>query len=201
MASVPTLLPALRLPLEIERSLSELTDQRVLSPARAAGYELHLVGATVYPQRQTVARTSRGTWLFVDHWVDPTADEDGDLQVPPEQLEQMHELDRLIAPDLLFIGHQLPNSYREGDPIPQLVPPPRHLRERDERLTQRLRRGTELFLKGSGAVLTLAAAAPIMAVGAIASLGAGLDPIIFAGVVHPEYPAVQWVVLVHWVWE
>jgi hypothetical protein len=201
MSNQAVFLPAPRVSPAVQGQLDDLTECRLLSPAREAGYELHLVGATVWPQRQMITKTSQGTWLFVEHWNDPTADRDGDILVPPEQHEQLVELDRFVAADLLFLGHQLPGSYNEGDPIPQLVPPPKHLREKDERLTQALRTATTLFLKGAGAVLTVAAAAPIVAVGAVASLGAGLDPIIFAGVQHPEEPVVQWVVLVSWVWE
>jgi hypothetical protein len=139
MSAPPTLLPAPRLTVDVEAKLLELTERRILSPAREAGYELHLVGATVYPQRQMIAKTQYGQWLFVDHWVDPTADKDGKLHVPPDQQPRLLELDRLIAPGLLFMGHQLPDSYREGDPIPQLVPAPKRLREKDERLSQGLR--------------------------------------------------------------
>jgi hypothetical protein len=192
-----SLLPAPRLSADIEPRLIELAEQRMLSPARRHGYEVRLLGATVLPQRQVIARTSQGAWLFVDHVEDPTARQyKGKIPIPAEQHARLTALDRAgVHPDVVWLGHQLPATWREGDPIPQLVPAPRHLREKDQRLTQRLRVATELCLKGIGALLS----APVAVAGAIAE--AGLDPIVLGGVRHPEAPVVQWVLLAQWDWE
>ena len=178
MSTVSTLLPATRPPADVELRLNKLSERKVLAPARRAGYELRLAGATVLPQRQVIVHTPHGKWLFVDHLEDPTAKGyNGKIPIPAEQHARLVALDRAgVRPDVVWLGHQLSNWYREDQPLPQLVPSPRELREKDEPLTQRLRRGKELLLKGSGAVLTIAAAAPIMAAGAVASLRAGLDP-------------------------
>lgn len=81
-----SLLPAPRLNGDIEPRLIDLAQRWMLSPAREAGYELRLVEATVLPQRQVIARTEWGTWLFVDHVDDPTADAyGGDIPVPADQ--------------------------------------------------------------------------------------------------------------------
>jgi hypothetical protein len=184
--------------------LNELTEQKVLAPARRAGYELRLVGATVLPQRQTIEKTPWGTWLFVDHLEDPTATrETGNrIPIPESQLARLEALRNSgVRVRHAWIGHQLPDSYREGDALPPLIPPARHLREKDERLTHRLRTWWNWLAKAAGATLTFAAAAPAIAGGAVASLAVGLDPIIFGGVQHPEHPVVQWVVLAQWEWE
>jgi hypothetical protein len=182
----------------------ELAERRMLAPARQAQYELRLVGATVLPQRQRIARSKYGNWLFVDHLEDATRTKrfKGKLPIPAEQLTRLTTLDEAgVWPDVVWLGHEVDERWQEGDPVP--VPTPRHLREKDERWALRLKRGTELFVKGAGATLALAAAAPL-AVGAVAigALGTGMDPIIFGGVRHPKTPdVVMWAALAQWEWE
>jgi hypothetical protein len=192
------LLPAPRMSANVERRLTDLVEERMLTPAREAGYELALVGATVLPQHQTIAKTERGSWLFVDHVEDPTAGEyGGQLPVPPREFDHLIDLDRIgVRPQLVWIGHQLPADYRDGDPIPRLVPPPRQLREKDQRLTLRLGAAARMWGAALGAMVVAPVAASVAALGAI-----GTDPIIFGGVRHPEQPVVAWCVLCSWDWE
>ncbi|HYJ00354.1 MAG TPA: hypothetical protein VEX36_11860 [Thermoleophilaceae bacterium] len=193
--------PARRLGTDVEAQLGRLAEQRMVAPARRRGIELRLVGATVLPQQQVIVRTDRGAWLFVDHVEDPTGDGyGGGIPVPERERAKLVELDRAgVRPDLLWLVHELPSSWREGDPIPQLVPTPRHLREKDQRLAQRLRFATKLLVKGAGATVA-AATAPIIAAGA-AVAAVGLDPIVLGGVRHPDMPVVQWALLAQWDWE
>lgn len=198
-----TLLPAPRLDAGIEQSLSELTEHRMLSPARRAGYELRLVGASVLPQRQTIARTNRGTWLLVDHCQDPTAAQHKKssllpsrrrIPVPQEQINQLRELAKAgVKPNLAWFAHELPSDYQEGDPLPQLVPAPKRLREKDERLAR--------IISGAVEVLTQPLTSSEVSVSSSAAVGAGYDPIILGGVKHPDYPVVGWCVLAQWDWE
>jgi hypothetical protein len=169
----------------------------MLAPARESGYELRLLGATVLPQRQVIARSPHGTWMFVDHVADPTAERyRGKIPIPAEQHARLAALDRAgVRPDLVWLGHELPDSWREGHPVP--VPAPAQLREKDQRLTARLRTATRLFLRGAGATLAVATT-PLAAA---AALGAGLDPIVLGGVRHPEAPVVEWALLAQWDWE
>jgi hypothetical protein len=193
-------LPARRLGSDVEARLGELAEQRMVAPARRRGIDLRLVGPTVLPQQQVIVRTDWGTWLFVDHVEDPTDDYDGGIPVPQREHAKLVELDRAgVRPDLLWLAHELPSSWREGDPIPQLVPTPRHLREKDQRLAQRLRFATKLLVKGAGATVA-AATAPIFVAGA-AVAAVGLDPIVLGGVRHPELSVVQWALLAQWDWE
>ncbi len=188
------LLPAPRMSAEVQSGLSSLVDERMLIPAREAGYELALVGATVLPTEQTIAKTERGTWLFVDHVNDPTAGEyGGRLPIPAEQLAHLAELDRVgVRPQVVWIGHELPPDYKEGEPVPRLVPPPRQLREKDQRLTLSLGAAARAWATGLAALV----AAPVAALGEL-----GTDPIIFGGVQHPDQPIVAWCVLCSWDWE
>lgn len=183
---------------DVALALLDRAEQRLLAPARARGYELRLLGATVLPQRQVIARTPQGAWVFVDHVADPTALEyDGKIPIPAAEHAKLSELAAAgVRPDVVWLGHELPADYRDGEPIPQLVPSPAHLREKDQRLVQWLRTGSKLFL-GFAAGLGAAALSPLMLAGALA----GLDPIVLGGVRHPELPVVQWVLLAQWAWE
>jgi hypothetical protein len=124
----------------------------------------------------------------VDHLDDPTANGyRGRIPIPKEQLAQLTEIYREGAhADIVFIGHQLPDSYRDGDPLPPLVPDPPDIRKKDERLRLRLAKAGDLF-KGAAASLT--------------AVGVGLDPIVLGGVKHPELPVVGWCVLAQWEWK
>lgn len=201
----PLPLPSRQLSAEVKHELAELADRRMLSPAREAGYNLRLVGATVLPQRQTIARTQHGAWLFVSHFEDPTADEyGGRLPIPEDQIAHLAQLYELnVRPQEVWFGHELPATYKDGDSIPQLVPPPKELREKDEQLALRLEKATKLFLTGAAATVTAAAAAPLTVVGGAAGALAaiGTDPIIFGGVKHPKFPVVEWCGLAQWDWE
>jgi len=192
------LLPAPRMGVEVERALWKLADERMLAPAREAGYTLAVLGATSLPTERSVAETDHGKWLFVNHLDDPTADEyAGDLPIPPDQLEHLAALDAVgVNPQLAWIGHQLPEDYRIGDPIPRLVPPPRELRERDQRLALTLGSIARVWAMTLGALIAAPAAAGVAALSLV-----GTDPIIFGGVRHPEQPVVAWCVLCSWDWE
>jgi hypothetical protein len=194
-----SLLPAPKIDLNVTRELADRAETRMLSPARERGYELRLVGATVLPQRQVIARSPWGTWLFVDYVEDPTAAEyGGRIPVPAAEHAKLTELAKAgVRPDLLWVAHQLPDTWQEGDGIPQLVPAPAHLREKDQRLVRRLTTATKIFLGASGAVL----GAALTPLAVLAAAGAGLDPVVLGGVRHPEVPAVQWALLAQWDWE
>jgi hypothetical protein len=194
-----SLLPAPQMSADVERNLVELAEQRMLAPARQAGHEMRLVGATVLPQGQTITQTAHGTWLFVDQADDPTATEyKGRIPVPDDQIPRLIEIGHYgFRPDFVCVGHELPENYRIGDPIPQLVPPPRELRELDERLTHILTKLMRLFFKIVRTILAAAAGAPV----AVAAGLTGLDPIIFGGVKHPDLPIVMWCAIAQWEWE
>lgn len=198
-----SVLPAPRADANLEREFVQLAEQRVVDPARRAGLEVPMLGATVLPQRQTICRTDQGAWLLVDHTDDPTASHyRGKIPIPAAEIAVLRRLhDAGVHVDTVWLAHELPATYRAGDAIPRLVPVPRELREKDERLTARLTTATELFLKAAALTLTAAVAAPLGVIGVAAAATPGLDPVILGGVTHPTLPLVQWCLLAQWEWE
>jgi hypothetical protein len=95
------------------------------------------------------------------------------------------------------MAHQLPGGWQEGDRLDRLIPAPAHLREKDERLMHALQAASQLALRVAGTTVRVAGTA----VGALADISVGLDPIVFGGVVHPEVPVVAWVALAQWEWQ
>lgn len=197
----PTLLPAPRLDSGIEPLLVERASERMLEPAKRAGYELALLGATVLPQQEVICRTENGTWLLVDHYKDPTRRQyKGRIPIPEAEHSLLTILrDAGVRPDIAWVGHQLPETWTEGDRLDRLVPPPAHLREKDARLVQRLRAGAKLVLQVMGATVAVAGAAAMAPLAALGTIG--LDPVILGGVRHPTEPVVEWVLLAQWEWQ
>jgi hypothetical protein len=183
----------------VSRAVAELAERRMLAPARRAGVELQFLGTSPPPIHGEEHNLTSGVWKFVDHVDELTArDFSGRIPIPLEQIANLKRLrDVGVRPEHIWFAHQMPPHFRPGDPTPQLVPTPRELREKDERLTLTLTAASRLLLKGAGLALT-AAAAPALAV---AAAGAGLDPVILGGVEHPEHPLFGWCVLAQWEWE
>lgn len=194
-----SLLPAPRVGGDVEPRLVKLADTRMLAPARAKGYELPVIGVTALPQRQqVVARSRHGeAWLFADHAEDPTAmAHRGRVPIPAGQYARLRDLDAAgVRPGVVWLAHQLPDGWEEGDPVP--VPAPKQLRERDSRLARGLARASGMVLRAGGLAARGAAALP--AIGA--AVGAGLDPVVLGGVVDGQAQAALWVVLAQWDWE
>lgn len=186
-----------------QRLMAE-TNRRMLRPARSVGCHLRPIGVSRPPRgrvRETIA-TDTGPWLLVDYRDDPVVQQRGDLPVPPTVLTDLKRLRKTtFDPDLILIGHQQKPGWLDGDPIAP-VPAPRHLRELDERIRQRLEFGSELLFRGLGGLLLIAASP--LALGAVifsGSGGVGLDPIVIGGVAHPELPLIEWVMICKWSYE
>lgn len=178
----------------VVRATMELVEQRLALPARRVGYELRAIGPSAVPERSGPVWTPAGPWWLNSHLNDPTAEEfKGKIPVPPEQIARLQKLNEAgVRPDHLWLAHELPSGYKGGDPLPQLVPPPKHLREKDERLTVVLKRAAKALGMVAGTTLAIAAS-PIALIGA--------DPIILGGVEHPTEPIVGWCILCQWNWE
>jgi hypothetical protein len=183
------------------RTLTKRADARLLAPAREAGYELSLLGATVLPRGQVIRRTQQGTWLLTNYRSDPTAAlYGGRIPIPAQPHARLTELAAAgVAPDHVWLAHQLPRDWHPGQPAHAPVPDPKHLRERDQRLARGLKaasRTAAQVLAVGGLALGAIAVAPLAMLD-----GIGLDPIVLGGVEHPTLPLVGWVELTRWEWQ
>jgi hypothetical protein len=187
------------------------TELRMLQPAREIRREIQPIGVSRLPvgRMNETVYSPDGPWKIVDVRDDPgrtdrrgRADSRGKMPVPVDLITMLREWHAANArPHYLVIAHQLPSTWREGDPLPP-IPTPRRLREKDERLTRQLEMGSRLLLGVVGG-LFLAPLAPL-AIGAAALSGVGgvgADPVIFAGVRHPELPLVEWCYVCSWEWD
>ena len=201
--STESLLPAPHVSVPVARTMNELAEHRMLAPARSAGIELQFLGITHPPVHEQEHKLPSGIWKFVDHVNDPTAREfGGKIPIPQAKIAELVQLrDACVCPQHLWIVHQMPHGYQPGEPTPQLVPVPRELREKDERLQVGLTAATRLFVKGAAVTLAAAAApgAAILSAGAGALVG--LDPVILGGVEHPTLPLFAWCAPAQWDWE
>jgi hypothetical protein len=183
------------------RTLSRRADTRLLTPAREHGYELRLLGATVLPRGQVIHRTRQGAWLLTEYKHDPTAASyGGRIPIPAEPHARLTALAAAgVAPDHVWLAHQLPEDWQPGQPADVLVPDPRHLRERDENLMRGLTAASRTavrVLAVGGLALGAMALAPLAMLD-----GVGLDPVVLGGVQRPELPVVVWVELARWEWQ
>jgi hypothetical protein len=99
-----------------------------------------------------------------------------------------------VEPDLVWLAHQLPATWAEGEAIPDLVPAPPRLRHIDEMLLGPVRGAKKL-----ASLVKIAGRSLPAGLTAIAEVG--LDPIVLGGVVHPSLPVVQWAILAEWAWD
>lgn len=184
--------------------LARLLSVKVLEPARSIGLELVTIGCTaVPPTGHQVCWTDFDAWLFTASADDPTSKAyGGKIPIPGAARQHLERLaDAGVAPDLIWLAHQLPPAWLSGDPIPDLVPAPAHLRRFDDVLMLPVRG----IKKIPGLIAT---ATDALGLGFLAILAAlsettydGLDPVVLAGVKHPGLPVAQWAVLARWDWD
>jgi hypothetical protein len=185
------------LALELQEPMRRL----LLDPARSIGRDdVEAVGVTEIPSQPIVRQTETGSWFFATDFLnDPGLERDGGIAVPEVELQRLRALrDAGVRPDLIWIAHELPTNWAPDQPLPELVPDPLHVRKLDETL-ERFVRGTA---KVSAEVVRGVAIGLGVGVGlALAPIAAiGLDPVILAGVRHPEHPYAAWVKVAAWTW-
>lgn len=189
-------------------------EQQMLEPAQRAGYELPVIGTSEPPQGELLwkAPTERW-WLFNDHRDDPTVAQYGGVVVPPDVREKLTRLlAEGFAPDLILVGHELPNEWAPGRPLPELVPrSPRPLPAPSPRVetlraittpqtTRNIASGAWKVGKAAlGAGITVGKVTGVM-VAAVAAAAAELDPVIVSGVRVPGTDLVTFVEVARWEW-
>jgi hypothetical protein len=189
-------------------ALTVRTEEKLLGPARRAGYELPVIGTAMEPQGEVEYQAPKGQWwIFNYHRDDPTAALHGGVVVPIEVRQRLEQLLRHgFAPDTIWVGHEMPINWEPGQPKPDLVPQKRPattdlvtsprspaLPARSAEVGVAVGKG---LLKVTKALVTGAAAAGL----AIGSAMAELDPIIVAGVRDPSSGAVTFVEVARWSW-
>jgi len=180
----------------VGRTLIARLDERVLVPARAAGYDLPVLGATPRPRGVELVQIGSSPWLLADPFDDPTTRRTrGRLVIPGEARERLVSLVRAgVEPDVLHIAHELPPGTRLEDVrhLPRPVDPKR--RERDAHLAAGLRRAVKAAAIGAGVAVGFVALAPA----ALAAAASGLDPILLGGVLSADGEYVAWSELARW---
>lgn len=195
-------------------SLLPLLEERLLRPARAANQDVEVIGTSEAPEGEFLwqAPTERW-WVFNDHRDDPTVAQYGGVVVPADVKERLLRLlAEGFAPDLILIGHEMPDRWKPGDPVPELVPVstptlpaagaatpvlPRLVTSQTSRDVGvgALKVGKAAFLGGLAlGVLTG------QVVAAVAAAAAQLDPVIVAGVRAPGASYATWVEVARWEW-
>lgn len=188
--------------------------ERMLEPARHAGYDLPVIGTSQEPQGEFLwqAPTDRW-WVFNDHRADPTAAQHGGVVVTDEVKER---LTRLLAqgfdPDVILVGHETPQGWSPGSQLPDLVPaaerrtlvPARKSKMLGSLIAspRSLDVGIGALKVGKAAVVGGVAVGVALGalVGAVAAAAARLDPVIIAGVRDSGTGLVTWVEVARWDW-
>jgi hypothetical protein len=185
---------------KLQAELEAFVGRKVLAPARRIGYDLPVIGVSPdVPEGPVYTRTPHRTWAYgTDYRSDPAAKQYGGVSpVPGPILDDLREMRSSgVKPTELWIVHEAEGGWQPGQPLPPSVPPSRRFRRHDELLiglTEQMKRGLAVVGMALGAVA--AAPAALLAAPAV-----GLDPVIVAGVRHPDGPC-AWVPLASWQWE
>lgn len=197
-----------------EALLAEATRERLLGPARRAGYDLPVIGTSEAPEGEFLwqAPTARW-WVFNDHRDDPTVAQYGGVVVPTDVKERLTKLlAEGFSPDLILIGHEMPDRWAPGDCVPELVPVSTQTLPRADAATPVLQRlvtsqtsrdvGVGALKVGKAAFLGGLALGVLtgQVVAAVAAAAAQLDPVIVAGVRAPGASYATWVEVARWEW-
>lgn len=188
-----------------QREAELVLSQRLLTPARAAGRDLEVIGVGPPPTGETLVQEPGGRWwMFNDHRDDPLARMHGGAVVPRDVRERLEQLlANGFSADLILVGHELPGDWSPGRPIPELGPAP------SDAIRKSPRRDPHGAVADSAAARAIASTMRSLA-GAGAALGtslarlagalAELDPVIVAGAHIPNSDHLVYVEVARWSW-
>lgn len=185
--------------------LAERLERQVFAPARSIGEELSLVAITEPPPPVSIMHPPQGgTWVAAYHDTDPVArGRGGYLHAPEDEIERLTRLfEAGVQPDVILIGHQLPDHWRQGDPVPAAYLPGEV--STANRVLAAQAGAVEVGLGLLRAAAKVGAGVGAATVGSAAFAGVGiaslalLDPFILGGVREPKSGLIGWAVLGGW---
>jgi hypothetical protein len=175
--------------------LAAAVDRRLLAPAASIGVELPFVGVSDVPRQPVLAYAGDRPWYFCDHIDDPTVRQFGG-RVPVPEANHRHLVALQVVgvhADLIWLAHELPDGWREGEELPDLIPA-------DVRPV--VRPGT-MTIGGQRQTIQVVRR---MVEGTFGGLRAfsrsleNLDPIVLAGITDATGEQVAWAELTRWAW-
>ncbi|MCA9859866.1 MAG: hypothetical protein KC438_09095 [Thermomicrobiales bacterium] len=189
--------------------ISKAVEERLLGPARRADVVMPVLGTAPKPTERVHWQAPTGRWWLIDDFrSDPTAETYGGVVVPVDVRDRLTDLLRAgFAPDIVLVGHEMPDRFVPGDPVPDLVPgqatpsdrmPATLVNPSTDAALEAARQGSEKAL----ALTRLAGKALVALVSAAAAAGSALgrlDPVIVAGV-EVEAGVFVWVEVDRWSW-
>jgi hypothetical protein len=182
-------------PSAVSTELAASVEQRLLTPAASIGTELPVIGVSEVPHQPVLAYAGDRPWYFCDYIEDPTARQFGGyIPVPEVEHRRLVKLrDAGVHADLVWLAHEVPATWHEGEELLDLVPP-------DVRPV--VRPGT-VTVGGQQRAVQVVRRMAEGAFGGLRTLAANLerlDPIVLAGVIDSTGEQAAWVELCRWSW-
>ena len=196
-----TLAPWQQSELRPSPALERQLERQVLAPARSVGEDLALVAITEPPPPVSIMHPPQGgTWIAAYHDSDPVAQARGALHAPEAEVARLTKLhDAGVEPDVILVGHQLPDRWQPGDPVPAAYLPSEVATVDRLLATQAAAVGVGFdFLRALAGIGVGLGAATAAGVGRAADAVAALDPFVLAGVREPKTGLIGWVFLGGW---
>lgn len=199
----------------IFKALAEPLEDRIYGPIAKAGYDAPpLPVLTSRPGSLELRYTDRGTTLTAAGYQhDPLVAHEGLIRAPKSERKKLKALEKAgIDPDHVWVLRELPGIWRPGQAPPRTMGLETAETARTRHI-QHLQVGAAAFAVGRALLYTAGAAVAlatgsVVAVGAItvagigtvalAPLAEGLDPIILAGIEHPQTGAIAWTPIAAW---
>jgi hypothetical protein len=182
-------------PSAVSTELAASVEQQLLTPAASIGVEPPLVGVSDVPRQPVLAYAGDRPWYFCNHVDDPTARQFGG-RVPVPDANHRH----LVAlrgagvhADLIWLAHELPDGWHEGEALPNLVPAD---------IRPVVRPGT-MTIGGQRQTIQVVRRMVEGTFGGLRALSRSLenlDPIVLAGITDATGEQVAWAELTRWTW-
>jgi hypothetical protein len=182
-------------------ALKRQLERRILAPARSIGEELSLVAITEPPPPVSIMHPPQGgTWIAARHDHDPVAEARGALHAPEAEIERLTKLHEAgVAPDVILVGHQLPDRWQPGDPVPAAYLPAEVATVDRLLATQATAAGIGFdFLRTLAGIGVGLGAVTAAGIGRAVDAAVSLDPFLLGGIHDPKTGLIGWVFLGGW---